>query len=95
LLTLTPFMAPQALSGSGADQPGLFGQELRCGCDTRGVDRFACRIVGSHALLRKRLCLRTDSQSHEAFAFHASACDRVVKAVFEGLEFRGESNETR
>jgi len=53
------------------------------------------RLHRAHALLRKRLCLRTGAQSHEAFAFHASRCDRVVKAVLERLEFRRESDGTQ
>ena len=44
------------------------------------------RLHRAHALLRKRLFLRTGAQSHEAFLFHASRCDRVVKAVLASLE---------
>lgn len=44
------------------------------------------RLHRAHVLLRKRLYLRTGAQSHEAFLFHASRCDRVVKAVFARLE---------
>jgi len=52
------------------------------------------RLHRAHALLRKRLCLRTGAQTREAFAFHASRCDRVVKAVFERLEFRKKWSNT-
>jgi RNA polymerase sigma-70 factor (ECF subfamily) len=45
------------------------------------------RLHRAHALLRKRLYQRTGAQSHEAFLFHATRCDRVVKAVFARLEF--------
>lgn len=44
------------------------------------------RLHRAHALLRKRLFLRTGAQSHEAFLFHASRCDRVVKTVLATLE---------
>ena len=46
------------------------------------------RLHRAHVLLRKRLYLRTGAQSHEAFLFHASRCDRVVKAVFARLNVR-------
>ena len=44
------------------------------------------RLHRANALLRKRLFLRTGAQSHEAFLFHASRCDRVVKTVLATLE---------
>ena len=44
------------------------------------------RLHRAHALLRKRLFLRTGVQSREAFLFHASRCDRVVKTVLATLE---------
>jgi len=50
------------------------------------------RLHRAHMLLRKRLYLRTGAQSHEAFLFHASRCDRVVKAVFARLESRKHDN---
>jgi RNA polymerase sigma-70 factor, ECF subfamily len=46
------------------------------------------RLHRAHALLRKRLLLRTGAQSREAFLFHARRCDRVVKAVFARLDFK-------
>ena len=44
------------------------------------------RLHRAHLLLRKRFYLRTGAQSRQAFLFHASRCDRVVKAVFARLE---------
>ncbi len=50
------------------------------------------RLHRAHALLRKRLYLRTGAQSHEAFLFHAPRCDQVVQVVFERLGF-GQQND--
>jgi RNA polymerase sigma-70 factor (ECF subfamily) len=50
------------------------------------------RLHRAHALLRKRLYLRTGAQSHEAFLFHAPRCDRVVQGVFARLGF-GQQND--
>ena len=50
------------------------------------------RLHRAHALLRKRLYLRTGAQSHEAFLFHAPRCDKVVQVVFERLGF-GQQND--
>lgn len=46
------------------------------------------RLHRAHALLRKRLYQRTGPQSREVFLFHATRCDRVVKAVFSRLELQ-------
>lgn len=50
------------------------------------TENVKTRLHRAHALLRKRLFLRTGAQSHEAFLFHASRCDRVVKTVLATLE---------
>jgi RNA polymerase sigma-70 factor (ECF subfamily) len=50
------------------------------------------RLHRAHALLRKRLFLRTGARSREAFLFHARRCDRIVKAVSARLEFKQDRN---
>jgi RNA polymerase sigma-70 factor (ECF subfamily) len=50
------------------------------------------RLHRAHALLRRRLYLRTGAQSHEAFLFHDPRCDKVVQVVFARLEFRQQND---
>ena len=52
------------------------------------------RLHRAHALLRKRLYLGTGAQSHEAFLFHATRCDRVVQVVFARLGLRQQAIRT-
>ena len=44
------------------------------------------RLHRAHELLRGVLFARVGANSTQAFSFHASRCDRVVRAVFERLE---------
>jgi RNA polymerase sigma-70 factor (ECF subfamily) len=44
------------------------------------------RLHRAHELLRGALFARVGATSTQAFRFHASRCDRVVRAVFERLE---------
>jgi len=50
------------------------------------------RLHRAHELLRGELLARAGAASSQAFDFHATRCDRVVKAVFQRLE-RGASGE--
>jgi RNA polymerase sigma-70 factor (ECF subfamily) len=50
------------------------------------------RLHRAHALLRRKLYLRTGAQSHEAFLFHANRCDTIVKAVLTRLELLRQGN---
>lgn len=43
------------------------------------------RLHRAHELLRAELLSRAGNASAEAFGFHATRCDRVVRAVFERL----------
>ena len=44
------------------------------------------RLHRARALLRKSLYARAGMQKNEAFNFHATRCDRVVKNVFERIQ---------
>jgi RNA polymerase sigma-70 factor, ECF subfamily len=44
------------------------------------------RLHRAHELLRGELFTRAGASSTQAFDFHATRCDRVVRAVFEGLD---------
>jgi RNA polymerase sigma-70 factor (ECF subfamily) len=44
------------------------------------------RLHRAHELLRGALFARAGATSTQAFRFHASRCDRVVRAVFEKLD---------
>jgi len=44
------------------------------------------RLHRAHELLRGELFERVGATSAQAFNFHASRCDRVVRAVFQRLE---------
>jgi RNA polymerase sigma-70 factor (ECF subfamily) len=50
------------------------------------------RLHRAHELLRGALFARAGATSTQAFRFHASRCDRVVRAVFEKLDLN-YSNE--
>ena len=44
------------------------------------------RLHRAHELLRGELFARAGASSSQAFGFHATRCDRIVRAVFERLE---------
>ena len=46
------------------------------------------RLHRAHELLRGELLMRARASSPRAFEFHATRCDRVVRAVFERLELQ-------
>jgi len=50
------------------------------------------RLHRAHELLRSELFTRAGATSTQAFAFHATRCDRVVQAVFEKLALNGAGN---
>jgi RNA polymerase sigma-70 factor (ECF subfamily) len=50
------------------------------------------RLHRAHELLRGVLFARVGANSTRAFSFHASRCDRVVRAVFERLELDSYSD---
>ena len=56
-------------------------------------DTVKTRLHRARVLLRNHLYIRIGACSSEAFAFHATRCDRVVRNVFERLEefARGKS----
>ncbi len=56
-------------------------------------DVVKTRLHRARAMLRKELFARAGLVRRDAFAFHASRCDRVVAAVFERLGRLGSGLE--
>jgi RNA polymerase sigma-70 factor (ECF subfamily) len=50
------------------------------------------RLHRAHELLRGALFARAGATSTQAFRFHASRCDRVVRAVFEELDLNNSND---
>ena len=50
------------------------------------------RLHRAHELLRGALFARAGATSTQAFRFHASRCDRVVRAVFEKLDLNNSND---
>jgi RNA polymerase sigma-70 factor (ECF subfamily) len=50
------------------------------------------RLHRAHELLRGALFARAGATSSQAFRFHASRCDRVLRAVFEKLDLNNSSD---
>jgi RNA polymerase sigma-70 factor, ECF subfamily len=55
-------------------------------CLGLNADTVKTRLHRARALLRRELTARVGASASAAFRFHASRCDRVVAAVFAGLE---------
>lgn len=50
------------------------------------------RLHRAHAMLRRELHSRAEGRLTDLYAFHAIRCDRVVKAVFERIQKKPESD---
>jgi len=51
------------------------------------------RLHRAHELLRGELFSRAGASSSQAFGFHATRCDRIVRAVFERLELGNRARQ--
>jgi len=51
------------------------------------------RLHRAHAMLRKELYARAKGRATDLYQFHAVRCDRVVKAVFERIKEKSQSND--
>ena len=52
------------------------------------------RLHRAHELLRAELFARAGANSTQAFVFHATRCDRVVRGVLDKLDSKNESSST-
>lgn len=53
------------------------------------------RLHRAHAMLRRNLHSRARGRIADLYAFHATRCDRVVKAVFERIQTHQSGNSTQ